>query len=379
MDSSARTDGDRAGAGQERDELRTAGLLGGDLGQPVLDDPVLDVLRAQLSAHLEQISHGQAPVVGDDRGVRLLEELDELRHGCLLGFCGHVTSFRSGAAGATTPVCPAQERRSLRHAAPGPERVRFDTCLGVPVGVPAPLAVRSTISVRSDEPGGGLAARQPAWLPRTHRCLWRNDLRFDGKRPVNAVMRALAARCRQAAARASRPGTSTRMPGPMVEATVRLLKYWPLISLGRARLIASVRAARLSTSWCLLEAGLAEGHVDDAALVDLELDAATLELVDHTLEVEGHGAGLGVGHQAACGRGCGRACPRDPSCRAWPRPRRTRASRPRSSRPGRRRRRRRRRRAVASAALSPWAKTATRTTLPLPCGRETVPRTICSA
>ncbi len=58
---------------EERDELRAPGLLGRDLGQPVLDDPVLDVLRAQLSAHLEQVSHRQAPVIGDDRGVRLLE------------------------------------------------------------------------------------------------------------------------------------------------------------------------------------------------------------------------------------------------------------------------------------------------------------------
>jgi len=46
--------------------------------------------------------------------------------------------------------------------------VRFDTCLGVPVGVPA-FAVRSTISVRSGEPvqgsrRGSLAATSDASL-----------------------------------------------------------------------------------------------------------------------------------------------------------------------------------------------------------------------
>ena len=85
----------------------------------------------------------------------------------------------------------------------------------------------------------------------------------------------------------------------MVDATVRFLKYWPLAALGRARLTASTSAARLSEQHGLLEAGLAEGDMDDAALVHLELHAAGLDLRDRALEVEGDGARLRVRHQAA--------------------------------------------------------------------------------
>ena len=46
------------------------------------------------------------------------------------------------------------------------------------------------------------------------------------------------------------------------------------------------------------EAGSSEEDVDDTALVDLELDSATLELGNDSFEVERHGAGLGVRHQA---------------------------------------------------------------------------------
>ena len=46
--------------------------------------------------------------------------------------------------------------------------------------------------------------------------------------------------------------------------------------------------------------------------------------------------------------------------------------------PGRRRRRCRPRRRVAFSAFSPWAKTATRTLLPMPCGKATDPRTFWS-
>ena len=89
------------------------------------------------------------------------------------------------------------------------------------------------------------------------------------------------------------------MPGPIVDATVRLLKYWPLAALGRARLIASTSAARFSSSCCGSKLALPKGDVDDTGLVDLELDAAGLDLLDGALEVEGDGARLGVRHQAA--------------------------------------------------------------------------------
>ena len=48
-----------------------------------------------------------------------------------------------------------------------------------------------------------------------------------------------------------------------------------------------------------LEARLADRDVDDRALVDLELDAAALDLLDRPLEVERDRAGLRVRHQAA--------------------------------------------------------------------------------
>ena len=92
---------------------------------------------------------------------------------------------------------------------------------------------------------------------------------------------------------------STRMPGPIVVAIVSVRRYWPLAPAGFARLIASTRLARFSASCVLLEARLADRDVDDRALVDLELDAARLDLADGPVEVEGDRAGLGVRHQAA--------------------------------------------------------------------------------
>ena len=77
------------------------------------------------------------------------------------------------------------------------------------------------------------------------------------------------------------------MPGPIVEATVRLLKYWPFDG-GRPGAVDRVdQRGQVLDQLGLLEAGLAEGDVDDTALVDLELHAAGLDLADGALEVEG--------------------------------------------------------------------------------------------
>jgi len=48
-----------------------------------------------------------------------------------------------------------------------------------------------------------------------------------------------------------------------------------------------------------VEARLAEAHVHDAGAVGAKLEFAGLELIDGAGQVGGHGAGLGVGHQAA--------------------------------------------------------------------------------
>ena len=270
----------------------------------------------------------------------------------------------------------------LRHTTPRME-VRLDPASACPSSSPRQRSVRRFRSGPTIG-AGPVAARHLVGRRRTHRCLWRNGL-WPTVGPSGVVRagcprggRALA-RPAQAAALASRPGTSTRMPGPMVDATVRLLKYWPLAALGRARLMASVRAARLSTSWSGSKVALPNGDVDDAALVDLELDAAALDLVDGALEVEGDRARLGVGHEAATAQDATQLADACPSCRGWRRRRRTPASRPRcvstrssaptTSAPA----------ALASGPCRPGRRR--RRGRPCPChaAATTVPRTICSA
>ena len=102
-----------------------------------------------------------------------------------------------------------------------------------------------------------------------------------------------------AAAAASTPGMSTRMPGPIVEATVRVRRYWPLAPAGLARLMASTSVARFSTSCCGLEAALPNGTWMMPPLSTLNSTRPRLDLADGAVEVERDRAGLGVGHQAA--------------------------------------------------------------------------------
>ena len=82
------------------------------------------------------------------------------------------------------------------------------------------------------------------------------------------------------AATASSAGTSTRMPGPIVLAIVRPPGTGPWRRPACARLIASIRARQVLDDRLLLEAALADGDVDDGALVDLELDPTGLDLAD---------------------------------------------------------------------------------------------------
>ena len=164
--------------------------------------------------------------------------------------------------------------------------------------------------------------------------------------------------------------------GPMVRAIVSRFRYWPFAPAGLARLTASTSAGRFSTLR-LLEARLAGPGRGSAALVDLGLDPAGLDLADGGSMSNVDRAGLGFGIR-----------PRGPRIR----PRRptlpivsgvaiatsNSSQPPRSSWRGPRRRPRRRRRAAPLGLLA-LANTATRTTLPVPWGSTTVPRTIWSA
>ena len=146
-----------------------------------------------------------------------------------------------------------------------------------------------------------------------------------------------------------------------------------------ARWISSSTAREVGQQGVDVEADLADRHVDVAVAVGAVLDLAALELLDGLADVGGDGAGLGVGHQATgaehpaeladerheVGRGDGDVEVEH----ARPRPAAARSSPPTWSAPA----------ARAAAAASPLANTATRTSLPVPDGRATVPRTIWSA
>ena len=190
----------------------------------------------------------EAAVIGHDRPTGRPRSLDQLGDRGCLASVGMVPPFVSGAGQPTIPAaCPAQGpavlRRSPTRAAcplvslPRRARRRPPAWPG-PVDDFGPVRGRLCPAPRRD-------TRE---VPRTQRCLWRNDL-MDGAGPCPGAGSWDSLLGRQAAARDRIPGTSTRMPGPMLVATVRLLKYWPLAALGRARLTASTSVARFSTSW----------------------------------------------------------------------------------------------------------------------------------
>ena len=195
------------------------------------------------------------------------------------------------------PATPAQsragvatrQRRCTPGMAPGDR-----PCLGVPVGVPrlrpgpvddfGPVRpVRLAHRRRGD--------RQTVTSDATLSLAERSSLVPGRGRPG-----------RQAAALASRPATSTRMPGPMVDGDRQVLEVLALRG-ARAGAVHGVhQRGEVVQQHVLLEAGLAERDMDDAALVDLELDAAGLDLLDRALEIEGDRARLGVRHQAAAAK-----------------------------------------------------------------------------
>ena len=102
------------------------------------------------------------------------------------------------------------------------------------------------------------------------------------------------------AAPRGRPARSTRMPGPIVLAIVRVLRYWPLAPAGLARLTASTRAARLSSrSLRPRSCSCRPGRGRSRSCRRWNSTRPPLTSLDRPLEVERDGPGLGVRHQAA--------------------------------------------------------------------------------
>ena len=143
-------------AREQRDELRPAGLLGRDPGQSVLDDPVADVLVAQVAAHPGQVSHRQAAMVGDDRGAAWQRSsTSSATAACLasVGMC--LLSCRVPSA--DDPCwCPAQGRRCVA-ARPGRRPGRSTPALACPSASPR---MRSGRRFRSGPSAGSPRSRQ---------------------------------------------------------------------------------------------------------------------------------------------------------------------------------------------------------------------------
>jgi hypothetical protein len=85
----------------------------------------------------------------------------------------------------------------------------------------------------------------------------------------------------------------------MVEARFTFFTYLPFAVEGLAFTTASSKRLRVLAQVVGRERDLADAYVDDAGLVDAVLDLARLRLADGRRHVEGDGAGLRVGHQAA--------------------------------------------------------------------------------
>ena len=90
-----------------------------------------------------------------------------------------------------------------------------------------------------------------------------------------------------------------RMPGPIVDDSVTLLRYLPFAAAGLAFTMLSTSACVLAISDSARKRGLPHRRVDDAGLVDAELHLAGLDFLDGVRDLERDGAGLRVRHQAA--------------------------------------------------------------------------------
>ena len=331
------------GPDEQRPERLADRILGGDPHQPVLDDAVRHVLLAQGAPDLGDLLHREAAVLGDDQRPGVRELLAQFGDGLPLGLCRHVASCpsargrraavgRPASAGAPATSWPPPEGGDPGCRGAPTRRWRHRSCLGVLAVVPgrAPWAVTGPvrrIKPRPSPPRSGAAVRG--------RRLSAAVRLFDCRM---TRLSAVIARCRrrrrapgQAAAAARTAGMSTRMPGPIVLAMVRVLRYWPFAPAGFARFTASTSAARLATSCSASKLPLPTGDVDHPGLVDLELDPAALDLADGAVEVERDRARPSGSASGRGGRGSCRAGRPGPSSRASRGRRRTRASRLRSS------------------------------------------------
>ena len=131
--------------------------------------------------------------------------------------------------------------------------------------------------------------------------------------------------------RRGRPGCRRGCRGPSWWRWSASAGTGPWRRVGLARLIASTRLARFSTSWSSSKLALPTGTWMIAPLSTLNSTRPALDLADRALEVERDRARLGVRHQAAAAQDAAEAADHAHHVRAPRGRRRTRASRPRSS------------------------------------------------
>src|SRR4051794_30846823 len=140
LDQVAVDEGDGGRTGEQVVEPVDARLLGGDLGQRVLDHGVVGVL-AEGSPQFLQLLHGETAVLGQHSARGFVERVDDLRDGCCLVWPRHGSP--SNLVGRHTAVCrpslgpgrTGEQKRPVQvHRAYDAARVSLGvTCAGRPL------------------------------------------------------------------------------------------------------------------------------------------------------------------------------------------------------------------------------------------------------
>ena len=289
------------------------GSVGGDPHQPVLDDVIRDVLLRS-ARRISAISLTLRPRYSLTMNVRARDEiLAQLRDRLPLGLCRHVHLLASAAAGARRgqPMrpCDADRLREVPLASQGrnpPGVVSVD-----PASACSPSSPASSPRGDGDRSGPAdqaptVATRRRARRPRAQAVCGDPFLQLSAARLADATT--AACRCRRGAAAAlAAAGDRRREERRDVDLDAGAHRAGDR----QALQVLALRARRLGAVDCVDQgargwrpAGRPRScpcrrDVDEAALVDLELDAAGLDLPDRPIEVERDRARLRVRHEAA--------------------------------------------------------------------------------